>query len=179
MNYRLPLLGTLVAATLTGCATTNKQPVVEKVLTHDGDVNIIWQNPAKFSDIRSTTFLQSKFQNYLFTELTDALGHVADHHFGKNMQLDLQVTNLDLAGDVQPTFGGTAEDIRVVSQLYPPKISFDYVLRRDGKVVKSGSEKLNDMNFLFGIQPITSDPFPYEREMLQNWFLQTIKPALK
>ncbi|MCL1037181.1 DUF3016 domain-containing protein [Shewanella submarina] len=181
MKYRYVLSSLVLAAAVGGCTSTSdngKDAPVENFLTRDGNVYIVWKDPAKYSDIESTVWLQSKFEKYLFTELTDELGQEANEHLGKDMQLDLMVTNVDLAGDVQPTFGAGPDDVRVVSDLYPPRIAFDYVLKQNGRVVKQGSENINDMSFLFGIQPITSDPFPYERRILTKWFKETIEPAL-
>ncbi|ABZ75409.1 conserved hypothetical protein [Shewanella halifaxensis HAW-EB4] len=174
------LMTAVIAAILTisGCAQKQEPTVPESFLTNDGNVNILWQNPSDYSDIEATIGLQSKFEQYLFTQLTDELGNLANKHLANDQQLDLTVTNVDLAGDVQPTFGAAANEIRIVSDLYPPKIRFDYVLTQNGKVIKSGSEQLNNMGFLYDIQPITNDAFPYERDLLIDWFKKTIMPAL-
>lgn len=181
MKYRYALSSLVMVAAISGCASTStdKQQPVENFLTSDGNVYVVWKDPAKYTDIESTVWLQSKFEKYLFTELTDELGQVANNYLGKDQQLDLMVTNVDLAGDVQPTFGAGPDDVRVVSDLYPPRITFEYSLKSNGKVVKQGKENINDMSFLFGIQPITNDPFPYEREILTKWFKETIQPVLE
>lgn len=177
---KLFIMTALITAALTigGCAQKQEPTVQQSMLTNDGNVNILWQNPSDFSDIEASVGVQSKFEQYLFTELTEELGKLANKHLANDQQLDLTVTNVDLAGDVQPTFGASTDDIRVVSDLYPPKMRFDYVLTQNGKVIKSGSEKLNNMGFLSDIQPITNDPFPYERDLLLDWFKKTIMPVL-
>ncbi|GIU21804.1 DUF3016 domain-containing protein [Shewanella schlegeliana] len=177
---KLFLMTAIIATTLAigGCAQKQESTVPESIMTNDGNVNILWQTPNDYSDIEATIGLQSTFEQYLFTQLTDELGKLANKHLANDQQLDLTVTNVDLAGDVQPTFGATTNDIRVISDLYPPKISFDYALTQNGKIIKSGSEKLNNMGFLFGIQPITNDAFPYERDLLLDWFKKTIMPVL-
>ncbi|MGI2258002.1 DUF3016 domain-containing protein [Shewanella sp. GXUN23E] len=181
MKYRYALSSLVLLAAVTGCTSTSdsgKQAVVENYLTHDGNVYIVWKDPAEYTDIESTMWLQSKFDQYLFTELTEDLGQLANQFLDKDQQLDLMVTNVDLAGDVQPTFGAGPDDVRVVSELYPPKIAFEYALKQNGKIIKQGKENINDMGFLFGIQPITNDPFPYERQILRKWFKETIQPEL-
>lgn len=178
MRYTFSFFTLTMMAILTGCTSTDNKEPVENYVTHDGNLAIIWKDPSQYSDIESTTWLQSKFGPYLFSELTDELGRVTNKVLSKNQKLDLMVTNVDLAGDVQPTFGASVNDIRVVSDLYPPKISFDYSLSQDGKVIMSGSEKIQNMGFLFGIQPITSQPFPYESKLLTKWFKEKIQPEL-
>ncbi|MGS0675470.1 DUF3016 domain-containing protein [Shewanella sp. 0m-4] len=180
MKKLLLLITITTTLIMSGCAKTDEPTVPLNIMTNDGNLNILWQDINQYSDIEATIGLQSKFEQYLFTELTDELGQLANKHLAKDQQLDLTVTNVDLAGDVQPTFGATAaDDIRVVTELYPPKISFDYTLSQNGKVIKSGTEKLDNMGFLFGIQPITNDPFPYERDLLTNWFKEKLEPMLK
>ncbi len=178
MKYPFSLLTLIFMAILTGCTSTAENAPVDNYITHDGNLAIIWKDPNQYTDIESTIWLQSKFTLYLFTELTEELGKQVNPVLGKDQKLDIMVTNLDLAGDVQPTFGASADDIRVVSELYPPKINFDYSLSQNGKVIKSGSEKLQNMSFLFGIQPITSQPFAYESDLLKKWFKKEIKPDL-
>ncbi|MCG9730105.1 DUF3016 domain-containing protein [Shewanella sp. Isolate13] len=174
------LMTVIVAATLTisGCAQQQQPTEPQNFLTNDGNVNILWQSTNDYSDIEASVGVQSKFEQYLFAELTKELGKLANKHLANDQQLDLTVTNVDLAGDVQPTFGASTDDIRVVTDLYPPKIHFDYTLTQNGKVIKSGSEKLNNMGFLMDIQPIGNDPFPYERDLLTDWFKKTIIPVL-
>ncbi|MCK8044740.1 DUF3016 domain-containing protein [Shewanella sp. 1CM18E] len=174
------LMIVVIAATLTmaGCAQQQEPSEPQNFLTNDGKVNILWQNTNDYTDIEATAGVQSKFEQYLFTQLTQELGKLANKHLTDGQQLDLTVTNVDLAGDVQPTFGASVDDIRIVKDLYPPKLDFEYVLSQNGKVVASGTEKLRNMGYLSDIQPLTSDSFRYEQDLLTDWFKQTIKPLL-
>lgn len=163
---------------ISGCAQNNEQSTSENLLTEDGRVSIMWQNPADFSDVEATIGVQSKFEEYLFTQLTKELAKLANKHLSAQQKLELIVTNVDLAGDLQPTFGGTADEVRIVSDLYPPKIAFEYTLTDNGNVISSGSEKLKDMGYLMGIQQVGNDPFPYEADLLTDWFKKNIEPIL-
>lgn len=163
---------------LNGCAKQQGSLPAETIITEDGQVFIAWNNPADYTDVEATLGVQSKYQQYLFSELTEELGKVANKHLSPNQKLELVVTNVDLAGDVQPTFGATPHDIRILEDIYPPKITFDYTLSENNTVLKTGSEKLRDIGYLSGIQPIGNDPFPYEVDLLTDWFKETIKPVL-
>ncbi|MCL1140126.1 DUF3016 domain-containing protein [Shewanella pneumatophori] len=177
MKHLLMIVLFTAIFTVAGCAQqAPTEP--QNFLTNDGNVNILWQNTNDYTDIEATIGVQSKFEQYLFTQLTQELGKLANKHLTEGLQLDLTVTNVDLAGDVQPTFGASVDDIRVVTDLYPPKLDFEYVLSQDGKVIASGTEKLRNMGYLSGIQPLTNDSFRYEQELLTDWFKKTIIPAL-
>ncbi|AVV85201.1 hypothetical protein SPWS13_3492 [Shewanella putrefaciens] len=90
----------------------------------------------------------------------------------------MMVTDVDLAGDMRPTFGATANDLRVVKDIYPPRITFSYQVLENDKVIVAGDEKLSDMGFLTGIQPLNDKPFMYETQMLNDWLKKTIAPKI-
>ena len=177
MKHLLKLVLFTATLTITGCAQqAPTEP--QNFMTNDGKVNILWQNTNDYTDIEATIGVQSKFEQYLFTQLTQELGKLANKHLTEGQQLDLTVTNVDLAGDVQPTFGASVDDIRVVTDLYPPKLDFEYTLSQNGKVIASGTEKLRNMSYLSDLQPLNNDTFRYEQKLLTEWFKKTIKPLL-
>ncbi|WP_335903590.1 DUF3016 domain-containing protein [Shewanella algae] len=150
----------------------------ENPVTESGKVKIEWQSPKDFRDIKSASELQSRYEKRLFDTLTKTLDKDVSSSLKDNQKLELTVTDVDLAGDVRPTFGATANDIRVVKNVYPPKISFSYRLLEGDQVVVAGDEKLTDMQFLDHVDRINSDSFRYEERMLKDWFQKTLKPKL-
>ncbi len=90
----------------------------------------------------------------------------------------MTVTDVDLAGDMRPTFGATADDLRVIKDLYPPRITFSYQVLENDKVIIAGDEKLSDMGFMSGIQSVNDKPFMYETKMLSDWLKKTVAPKL-
>ncbi|GHA93023.1 DUF3016 domain-containing protein [Shewanella indica] len=150
----------------------------ENPVTESGKVKIEWQSPKDFRDIKSASELQSRYEKRLFDTLTKTLDKDVSSSLKDNQKLELTVTDVDLAGDVRPTFGATANDIRVVKNVYPPKISFSYRLLEGDQVVIAGDEKLTDMQFLDHVDRINSDSFRYEERMLKDWFQKTLKPKL-
>ncbi|TVL50602.1 hypothetical protein AYI98_08055 [Shewanella algae] len=168
----------LLAAALTSGSALAADKVDEKPVTESGKVKIEWQSPKDFRDIKSASELQSRYEKRLFETLTKALDKDVSSSLKDNQKLELTVTDVDLAGDVRPTFGATANDIRVVKNVYPPKISFSYRLLEGDQVVVAGDEKLTDMQFLDHVDRINSDSFRYEERMLKDWFQKTLKPKL-
>ncbi|MCE9787641.1 DUF3016 domain-containing protein [Shewanella chilikensis] len=150
----------------------------ENPVTESGKVKIEWQSPKNFRDIESAGELQSRYEKRLFDTLTKALDKDVSSSLKDNQKLELTVTDVDLAGDVRPTFGATANDIRVVKNVYPPKISFSYRLLDGDQLIIAGDEKLTDMQFLDHVDRINSDSFRYEERMLKDWFQKTLKPKL-
>ncbi|BFL85791.1 hypothetical protein LFREDSHE_42410 [Shewanella baltica] len=90
----------------------------------------------------------------------------------------MTITDVDLAGDMRPTFGATANDLRIVKEIYPPRMTFSYQVLENDKVIIAGDEKLSDMGFMDGIKSLTDKPFMYETKMLTDWLKKTIAPQL-
>ena len=147
-------------------------------VTEDGVVKIVWQSPKDFRDIESSGEIQSRYEKRLFETLTENINKAAAKILKPNQKLEMTVTNVDLAGDMRPTFGATADDLRVIKDIYPPRMAFSYQVLENGKVIIAGDEKLSDMGFLSGIQSQTDKPFMYETQMLADWLKKTIAPQL-
>ncbi|MGX7653391.1 DUF3016 domain-containing protein [Shewanella putrefaciens] len=167
------LAGVLSCSAVWAADETSTHPVTE-----DGVVKIVWQNPKDFRDIKSSGEVQSRYETRLFETLTKNINKEAAKILKPNQKLEMMVTDVDLAGDMRPTFGATANDLRVVKDIYPPRITFSYQVLENDKVIVAGDEKLSDMGFLTGIQPLNDKPFMYETQMLNDWLKKTIAPKI-
>ncbi len=87
--------------------------------------------------------------------------------------LKLVVTDVDLAGELE--FGGWRPDLRVVrGRADWPRMTLDYSLLQDGRVLQAGVARLSDPGYTFGLQTIRQDePLRYERRMIDQWFDKT------
>lgn len=148
-------------------------------VTESGVVKVEWQEPKKFRDIKTTNERQSRFEARLFETLTKNIDKEAEKVLKPNQTLEMQVSNLDLAGDMRPTFGATTSDLRIVKDMYPPRMTFTYQVLEDGQVIIAGDEKLTDMNFMSHVKRVNSKPFEYETQMLKRWLNRTIAPQLQ
>ncbi len=146
-----------------------------------GEAKITWQNPDKYSDIKSGNQGQKSMLRSIdksfgkeFTELAAKLP--------AGYQLLVTVTDLDLAGEVDPIPSRMMDQIRVLKDIYFPKITFDYqVLSAGGVAVLEGKAvTLKDMQYLSGTRSAkSSDSYYYERKMLREWFTKDVLPNVK
>ena len=87
--------------------------------------------------------------------------------------LDIQVLDIDLAGDVRP-WQRVWPEVRVMRGTVDwPRMTLHYTLRDGERIVVQGEDSLSDMNYLHGsrAQPgRLSEPLPYEKRMLTSWF---------
>lgn len=168
----------LAASILLSGSVLAADEVTENPVTENGIVKVEWQDPSSFRDIRSSGEMKSRFENRTFEQLTKHLNKEASRILKPEQKLELVVTDLDLAGDVRPTFGATTNDIRVVKDIYPPRITFSYKVLDGDKVIMAGDEKLTDMGFMYSINKMNDKPYRYENALLSSWLKKTIEPKL-
>ena len=173
INYLL-----VVGALVSSVAIAEEVEVVSPI-TETGIVKVEWLEPDNYNDIKASNELQSRFENRFFETMTKNINKQAEKTLKPNQKLEMQVSNVDLAGDMRPTFGATTGDLRVVKELYPPKMTFTYQILEDNKVIISGDEKLTDMSFLSRISRINERPFSAETTMLNDWLKRTVAPQLE
>jgi hypothetical protein len=134
-----------------------------------GDVTVNFQDPDKFDDVRET-FAGGPSQYYLDV-LSKHLKEVAARHLAPGQKLTVTFTNIDLAGDFIP--GGRPErnDIRIIKDIYIPRMSLTFQLKdANGTVIKEGERKLSDLNFQNNISIIgRNEPLNYDKDLLDRW----------
>ncbi len=143
-------------------------------------VKVTWFNPEKYSDIRPASGTRKAYQervtnafDKIFVELAEKLP--------AGFRLEIRVTDIDLAGDVSPMYRLNNSDIRVVKDIYFPRMNFDFVLYDQNKqqVLQESDVKIKDMGFMMSSHlGSQSSEFGYEREMLKKWFNKVIVPQL-
>ena len=156
----------------------NADEAKENPVTEEGVVKITWQDVDGFRDVKAVGDIQSRYELRVFETLTKNLNKTAAKNFQPNQKLELVVTDVDLAGDVRPTFGATTNDIRVVKDIYPPRLTFSYQVLEGDKVIIAGNEKLRDMGFMQTVGVANDKPLRYETKMLDEWLKKSVMPKL-
>ncbi|MBJ6979973.1 DUF3016 domain-containing protein [Luteimonas sp. MC1782] len=163
----------IALAVVTGPALADRvtDPDVGLSLEDGGPVAVSWTAPADFTEIRHS---RNRFEAVRGDWVRDLARHVADRaaralHPGE--RLEVRITDIDRAGDYEPG-RGASDHVRVVRDIYPPRIDLAYTLRdASGQVVASGERSLRDLGFLQR-QPGTvgsSDPLRHEKQLVDRW----------
>jgi hypothetical protein len=178
MNKSTAMMFTLIAALL--CVTAAEarvrnvtDPEAPRALASNADspVQVNWTDPAQFTDIRHS-------RNRWESQRGDWVNTLA-RHFQKSalkqlpdgQQLQITITDIKRAGEYEPWHGPRLDDVRIVKDIYPPRLAFDWV-RRDasGQVIDQGSSKLVDTAFMMSRGMLNdSDPLRYEKRMIDDW----------
>ena len=132
---------------------------------------VTWGDYKKFRDIDSGNEHRKPFRERTFKEFEKHFTKLASTLPEKQM-LKVDVTDVDLAGDTR--FDSTNQ-IRVVKDLYFPRLNFSYTLIDEkGQVIQEETIVLKDMNFMQGGNlKYRSKALGYEKKMLDKWFKDT------
>ncbi len=158
--------------------------VAATAATGPAEVKLTWQNPEKYTDIRPGTGTKKAYQQKVIKAFDKMWAEFAEK-LPAGYKFEVVITDLDLAGDVEPMYSGagrTMNDIRVVKDIYFPKMNLDYVLydANNVEVAKGTAVKIKDMGFMqSGSLGHNSREFGYEQHMLEKWFEKEVLPKVQ
>lgn len=143
------------------------------------EVNITWEEPESFTDVRPSNESRKRFRERTLSELEAHISELASA-LPEHYVLSMTVTNLDLAGQVWPAqFVGlgnnVGNDVRLIQRVDIPRMNFTYSLNgENSKVLKADDVKLKDMAFLEShTRRRANENLAYEKAMLDTWFNDT------
>lgn len=137
---------------------------------------VTWTDYKSYRDINEGNENRKSFRERTFKGF--------EKHFAKlaatlpeGQTLKIDVTDVDLAGD---TNAGGINRMRIVKQIYSPRMNFSYqLLDADGKVIQSDDVVVKDMNFMSGSSlKYRNKSLGYEKKMLDDWFEETFKALI-
>lgn len=139
-------------------------------------VKLNFVNPDKFTDVKLQSMSDDKAAEEVRDQLDRHLQRIAKNYLPEGATLELDVTDVDLAGAYEPWRGPRFDDIRMVRDIYPPRLEFAYKLKgADGAVLSEGKEKLTDLAFNFTVKLPDDESTRYEKELLTNWMRVTFR----
>lgn len=142
------------------------------------NVDVTFVAPEKFTDVKDGSMETDRSRDDLLGQLKAHLVSQGARYLAPNQHLEIKVTDVDLAGDFEPWRGLDFQDIRIVKDIYPPRVNLEFrLIGADGKVLSEGKRELQELGYLMTFVLPTSDPLRYEKEMLSNWLRREFKRA--
>jgi hypothetical protein len=109
-------------------------------------------------------------QAFAFAEIKTYIQALVVRHIPPQRSLRVQLLNIELAGRIE-SWRRDGYDVRVVRNVYPPRITLRYQLTEGTRTIAVGTETVSDVNYLANPKArLTSDPLRYEKAMLSDWF---------
>jgi hypothetical protein len=134
---------------------------------------VIFSQPEKFADVKDDYMGTDKGRDAILSLISEHIVKQAAHYVPAGQMLTVTVTDVDLAGEFEPWHGPSAMDIRIVKDLYPPRIDLSFKLTdAAGKVIKEGTRKLRDLAFNMKISINRDDPLRHEKALIDDWLRQ-------
>ena len=176
-------LSAALAFALAGCATTAATGMMAedapRALPESGPVNVTWDDPMTFSEIRESNNRWASTDGNWLEELAKFMRTRAQPYLAPGERLDLTIIDVKRAGRFSPGRGPDLGEIRIVTERYPPRMTVHF--RRygaNGAILAEGERKLTDQAFLLNASPINStDPLRYEKRMVDTWLRRELGPA--
>ena len=135
-------------------------------------VTVTYANPQNFSENREFG-MQNRYQgiDYLQT-LRAHLIKRATQMLPPGERLEVTITDIKLAGAYEPWHGPRMYYVRIMKDVYPPRIELTFkLIGADGAVSRQGSRTLRNLGYLqSGLATSgNSDPLRYDKALLDNW----------
>ena len=148
-----------------------------RALSVEGPVQVQWNDPQQFSEIqRSHNRWESERGNWV-EDLAAHLRKSAARQLPEGQTMEVTFTDIKRAGDFEPWHGPRLSDVRMMRDIYPPRITLSFVVRdAAGQVIEEGQRKLTDMNYLQSNLLVNSqDPLRYEKRIIDDWVRRELK----
>lgn len=138
-----------------------------------GEAEVTWEGVDKYTDFKPANSNEERYQKKMKEQLTTHIKQLAEA-LPQEQRLTLTVTDVDLTGRLEPTFGrSTSNYVRIVREIDFPRLSFNYKLTgSNGELIKEGQEKLKNMSFNYDSLASVKrrNNLYFEEEMLTRWF---------
>lgn len=170
MKTKLPVFAFLglVAAGAALAAGTDK-PVSR--------IEVIFVDPQKFTDVNDESMATESGRDYVLEQLKSHMLTVGSKYVNQGQRLEIKVSDIDLAGAFEPWRGVDFGHIRIIKDIYPPRMTLEFrLVDADGKVLSTGTRQLSDFGFMMTISLPTNDPLRYDKGMISDWMRREFKP---
>jgi len=158
-------------SSLAATVVSTNHPVI--TATGTATVVVTFNHPEKFTDLKFSSMGSDKDRAGLMDDIRDYVVAQAPRYLGGGQVFSVTFNDIDMAGEYEPWRGAALQDVRIITEIYPPRIALDFSLKdAAGAVIASGTRALVDMNFMNNIPSATvfrDDRLRHEKTLLDNW----------
>lgn len=151
-------------------ATTGAMFAADAGVKTDARVEVTFFQPEKFMDVRDAYIPSEKGRDAILEQLRDYIVIRAKLFVPEGQKLSITFTDIDLAGEFEGWRGPEFMDVRIVKDIYSPKMNLEFKLTSaDGTVLKEGKRQLRDLAFMMKISIKRDDERRFEKALLDDW----------
>lgn len=169
MKYHYLLIATLGLVSAGVAHTAEVAPPASRV-------EIAFVNPEKFTDAANEAYASDRGREEVLANIKQHVEKLARYYVADGEHLELRFLDIDLAGAFEPWHGPRYDDIRILKEIYPPRMTVEFrLLGADGKVISEGKRDLSSPGYLMRIVLPSSDSLRFDKEMLGDWMRQEFR----
>lgn len=132
--------------------------------------SVRFHEPEKFTDFKLTSFGGTKEISYLEGEFRKEIERLAAAHLPPGFKLNVVFSDIAMAGDFEPQLGPDFDHVRIVKDIYPPRLQFYYeIIDENGNVIQRGEQRLTDLAYLQKVRSPVYEPLEHEFDLLNNF----------
>jgi hypothetical protein len=144
--------------------------LVAQAATPPDNVSVRYKDPQNFTEAKRDVGMHLVGADDYLKPLKEYIAERASRILAPGQHLDIVVTDVDRAGEYEPWRGPRMDDIRIIKDIYPPRIDLDFTLSdANGNVTSKGSRKLRDASFLSHNFTNDQDSLRYEKGLVDLW----------
>lgn len=145
-------------------------PDLPRALPANGPVSVSWTDPGGFSELRFSGNRWEAERGDWVTQLAEYVQDRAGKRLADGQRMEVTITDIQRAGRYEPGHGFDMDRVRIMRDIYPPRMTLDVrITGADGQVLAEGERKLQDTNYLMGGSTNDHDPLSYEKRMIDTW----------
>ena len=175
-----PLATALLLALLAACASTRPTTVTDparpRTVGENTAVQIAWNDPAEFAELRYSLNRQEAARGDWVVQLADYMQTQIAKNVPAGDRVDVDILDVQRAGQFE-WVASTTDDVRVMRDVYPPRMTLRFRhTGADGVLKAEGERKIADLAYLQGPPPFPSnDPLRYDKRMIDTWIGKEFK----
>jgi hypothetical protein len=152
-----------------GCATATDRAAMPPA----SRISVTFVQPERFTDVKDSLLASPKGTADLLAAIDRDLHAAGERYVPAGLALEIQVTNIDLAGEFEPWRGPQFDRIRIMRDVYVPRLELTFRLTDGtGAVVKEGRRVLVDQLYLSSAALNDGDRPYYDKQLLRGWLRQ-------
>ncbi|WP_417690444.1 DUF3016 domain-containing protein [Pseudidiomarina sp.] len=147
------------------------------------EVKVEWKDVESYRDIEAVNGIQSRFEKQIMDGLTEHWKELGAK-LPEDHKLTVTMTDLDIAGRVEPTYGaGASSHMRVLDDISYPAMSFAFTYTdASGKVLAEDADvRLKDLGSRAGTMRTAlrsgRETLFYEKRLMDRWFDDQFKAS--
>jgi hypothetical protein len=136
-------------------------------------ISVVFVKPQRFTDVKRADFKPNS--EAILDAIAGFMQATGEEILPAHMNLDVRVTDIDLAGNFEPWRGPQSDQVRITNQLYLPRFALEFrVIDARGQIILSGKRNLTDLNYQLRTFYPVDDYLRYEKDLLRHWFREEI-----